>query len=77
MAAQNNTRLRPIQPKEGEILEVIGECANMKVVRRDGALWALKFFYTNGAILYVPFPQSDGPNDDEVRFDISVGPMTA
>ena len=57
-------------------MEVVSEspCTNMKVVMRKGTAWALKFFYDNGAILYVPLSVAVGR---EGEFDVSatVGPM--
>lgn len=72
-------KMRPIQPQSGDILEVVSEspCTNMKVVRRDGTSWALKFLYSNGAVLYVPLPQNGGPDEDVRNIDITLGPATS
>lgn len=76
--------LKPVQPRPGDVMEVASEspCTNWKIVVRDGEAWALKFFYGNGAILYVPLPKKtqrpvaiDDGDDGDHEGSITVGPM--
>ena len=64
-----------LQPKHNEIWQVVSEarCTHHKLVIRDGRAWAFKFFYSNGAILYVPLPDSAWENDQS---DFTLGPIT-
>ena len=51
-----NPRMRVVQPKDGEILDVIGEVVTVKEVNRDGGVEAYKFTFRNGAVMFVPVP---------------------
>lgn len=64
------TRMKAVQPRAGEILEVVSEssCVDMKVVTHEGEYQAMKFTYANGAMLYVPLPAK---LREQSEFDVS------
>jgi hypothetical protein len=70
-------KLRTIQPRAGEILDVVSEspCVEIKVVERDGVLRSLKFIFENGAVLYAPLPSLH--QQRMIDLAVSAGAMTA
>lgn len=71
------TIMRAVQPRAGDILDVVSEspCTAIKVVERYGKLRSLKFIFENGAVLYAPLPDLAGQRS--IDLSISAGPMTA
>jgi hypothetical protein len=65
--------MHAIQPKPGEILDVLEQPANWKIVTQDGRAQKVKFIFDSGAVLYVPLPRPQPDTDDEVS--VSAGPM--
>lgn len=70
-----NPRMRPLQPKPGEIIDVIDVPISVKVVIRDGGAEAYKFVFTNAAELYVRLPSKLSGASEELTIQTTAGPM--